>query len=219
MNNKGYKLGAEATYTEIMDDGEWFMRGEGRFAYGVVDYASNGTGSMQDNKDYTWELRGLAGKDIALNDFNSLTPYTGYGVRYLYNDSRGITDTGFTGYRRNSVYQYIPLGLTHRLKLMDNQSRLATTLEYDYFLVGHQRSIFGDIVPGAPTLKNTQRDADGGVKGSILFETGDWSVGPWFNYWHIGRSNLQCIPGNGCGWNEPENKTTEFGLKFVKKIF
>lgn len=41
-------------------------------------------------------------------------PYTGFGFRYLNNDSRGETSTGYWGYQRSSHYYYLPIGVTNR---------------------------------------------------------------------------------------------------------
>jgi hypothetical protein len=214
VNTKGYKAGVETSYTGDLADDYWFLRGEGRLAYGTVDYS--GSGSRKDNEEYTWEIRALAGKDFIYENYG-LSPYIGYGSRFLHNDIRGTTSTGQMGYRRNSTYQYIPLGFTHRFRLVDGASRLATNLEYDYFLVGHQRSILSDVVPGMITIKNTQRKAYGGAKASVMLESGDWAVGPWFSYWHIKDSNIDCVPGF-CGL-EPNNTSIEFGVKVIKKVF
>jgi hypothetical protein len=44
-------------------------------------------------------------------------PYAGLGFRYLYNDLRGTSSTGAIGYRRESHYFYVPLGVTLRVPL------------------------------------------------------------------------------------------------------
>lgn len=212
MNNKGNKIGVETAYTHTMKD-DWFLRGEGRFTHGAVDYS--GSGSQSGNLDQTWEARIVLGRDYIFNDF-SLAPYAGYGYRYLYNDARGLSSTGASGYRRKSEYNYIPLGVTNRVGLTD-QSRLATNIEYDHFIRGRQQTLLGDVAPGMETLDNEQNKAEFAARGSVLVETADWSFGPWFNYWYIADSKTSCN-SFVCGL-EPRNKTTEFGLKVVRKIF
>ena len=211
MNTKGKKAGVEAGYSFPLDN-NWFLRGEGRFAYGPVQYS--GSGSSKNNEEYLWELRALAGRDFSFDGF-TLSPYSGYGGRHLVNDSRGLTSTGAGGYRRRSYYEYVPVGVTQRFNL-GAEARIAANLEYDHFIKGEQQSQLGDVSPANSLLINTQDRGYAGARGSLLYETPLWAVGPWFNYWNIGDSKVSCS-GSLCGL-EPANKTTEFGLKLVRKF-
>lgn len=212
MNTKGDKIGAEVAYTHGLDN-NWFLRGEGRLTYGTVVYS--GSGTSKNNHDFIREVRGLVGKDYIFNNFG-LSVYSGYATRFLYNDIRGLSSSGAAGYRRESYYEYVPLGVTHRFKVND-QGRLATTFEYDFFTKGEQRSVLGDADPAFSTLENDQGAGYFSARGSLLYETATWSLGPWIDYWHIRDSKVNCIPGL-CGL-EPENKTTEVGFKIVKKLY
>ncbi len=141
MSLKGSKLGLDLQTTKVLED-EQFIRGELRYAIGLVDYNSYRTGSATGDPDWYIEARGLVGKDWAANDA-VLAAYTGIGYRFLFNDGRGITSTGNWGYRRESSYFYLPIGITHRVALPD-QARLVSTLEYDHLLAGKQISRLSD---------------------------------------------------------------------------
>lgn len=213
VNNKGYKAGIEADYTYIFDDTNIFATGEGRFTYGKTDYT--GSGVSKNHDDYITEFRGLLGVNYVWNSFGA-SPYAGFGVRDLYNDNRGITSTNKIGYRRESHYEYIPVGVTTRFRTGEN-SRVAVNAEYDHFTRGQQRSILKDVATGVTTLENDQKEGYFAARGSVMYETPLWSFGPWFNYWHIADSEVSC--NNAICGMEPNNYSTEFGLRISRKLF
>ncbi len=217
MSLKGSKLGLDLQTTQVLQD-EQFIRGEFRYAFGEVDYNSNGTGSATGNPDWYIEARGLVGKDWAVNDA-VLAPYIGLGYRYLFHDGRGITSTGNWGYRRESSYFYLPIGITHRMALPD-QARLVSTLEYDHLLSGKQISRLSDGGQGYDDLTNSQTSGHG-LKWSILYEKDNWAFGPYAHLWNIGQSDTVLVLQNGIpvgAGREPKNDTTEFGLKASQKF-
>jgi hypothetical protein len=210
MSSKGVKMGLDLSTTSVLLDGQ-FLRGDLRYALGSVDYTGSGTASAQ--PDWYVEARVLIGKDRAINDA-VLSPYFGLGYRYLFNDARGITSTGAAGYRRESNYIYLPIGIIHRMALND-QAQLESTLEYDHLLAGKQVSQLSDAGLGYGDLNNTQNKGYG-LKLSILYKKDEWAVGPFVHYWNIGKSDTAILfrygTPVGTGW-EPANNTLEFGLK------
>lgn len=217
VNNSGYPGGIEFGATEQMVN-HWYLRGEGRAVYSHVDYSS-ASGHMSHQPNYFGEARGLVGKDFIL-DNNTLSPYTGAGYRYLYNDARGETDSGSMGYRRISQYKYVPVGVTETYTMPANDLyKLSGNIEYDFFTGGLQKSYLGDTGSAAGDIMNRQHHGKG-IRGDTLFHVGSWSFGPWFDYWHIRASDFVPIPGvPGYGGEEPDNKTTEVGLKLVKQFW
>jgi len=213
VTEKGYNAGVDLAYTTTPRN-EWFVRGDASFAYGHNDYT--GSGTKDDNPYYYAELRGTFGKDFE-NDAYSLSPYTGIGYRYSRDDLQGVTSTGAVGYRRESQYWYIPLGVTHRMRLKAS-ARLSTTFEFDYFLQGRQKSYLSDTSALLPDLTNDQNEGYG-LRGSIYYEKGSWSIGPWFYYWHIDQSETAAATVTVSGtpvtmfFVEPRNTTTEFGIR------
>ena len=111
MSSKGSKMGLDLRTTKVLQN-QQFIRGDLRYAFGTVDY--NGSGSASGEPDWYIEARGLVGKDWLINDA-VFSPYTGLGYRYLFNDGRGISSTGYAGYRRESNYFYLPVGIIHRV--------------------------------------------------------------------------------------------------------
>jgi len=213
--NKGGKFGVTAAATQTFGyDSQYFATIDFRYDFGQVDYS--GSGTKKNLNDYLGEIRGVVGRDIlwqqAAIDFS---PYIGFGYRNLFNDLRGITSTGASGYRRNSQYFYIPVGLTPRFRI-DGDSRLTGNIEYDYFVHGEQTSDLSDAGLGDPNITN-QQDTGYGVRGSIMYENGNWSIGPYFNFWKIQQSATKYALNTQTqtvgGWVEPNNNTAEIGAQ------
>lgn len=234
MKNKGYMYGVfgAVTYRTAGQEGitSWrdlfsgrsplsLFRLEGKFSYGIVDYESEGTGTLDDIPDYMLEFRGLTGFDVFPVAALRLTPYIGLGYRYLNDDSGGkTTTTGHFGYERESNYFYLPVGLETFVKGKAGWG-FGMTVEYDVFLDGEQKSHLGDAVTGLNTLKNDQNSGYG-LRGSlkVMKETRKFNfyLEPFIRYWKIDDSEISPVTYSGVivGYGrEPENNSTEYGVK------
>lgn len=218
VTEQGYNAGLDLVLTATPGD-DWFIRGDGRFAYGHNDYT--GAGTKDDNPYWYAELRGLFGKDFEYDRYR-LSPYSGIGYRYSFDDLRGVTSTGAIGYRRESQYIYIPVGVIHRLRL-ESSAKLSTTLEFDYLVEGQQTSYISDATALVPDQTNDQHRGYG-IRASLYYEKANWSFGPWFRYWHIDQSETTSATVTALGTTittrffEPKNTTTEIGLRFGYKF-
>ena len=212
MSSKGGKIGLDMHATRMMLNNH-FIRGDLRYAFGLVDYNSYNTGSATGELDWYIEARGLIGIDLEIKDA-ALSPYTGFGYRYLFNDARGISSTGNWGYRRESNYLYLPFGVIHR-RMLNAQAKLVSTLEYDRLLAGKQISRLSDGGQGDSDVTNYQSNGYG-LKLSFMYERNDRAIGPYAHYWKIARSDTAIRYQNGVpvgiGW-EPDNNTIELGMK------
>jgi hypothetical protein len=208
---------------------------------GEIDYKSEGTGSIEDVEDYILEVRGLMGYDIPVKDHTLITPFAGFGYRYLNDDTGGrISTTGAKGYERENKCYYMPLGFMTDTQI--NQSwKFGFSFEYDVFLDGQQISHLEDVGPmytDADTglsyvsdpIKNEQYEGYG-MRASFklvkLNKSFDLFFQPYVNYWEKEESDpTQATSQDGSiGWYydaahnnpvwyvEPENKTTEYGVK------
>jgi len=216
MSLKGAKMGLDLHTVKVLQN-DLFIRGDLRFAFGTVDYSGSGTASGE--PDWYIETRGLVGKDWEINDV-VLAAYTGLGYRYLFSDGRGITSTGYGGYRRESNYLYLPIGIIHRMALND-EARLESTLEYDDLLAGKQVSSLSDVGAGYSDVTNNQSSGYG-VKLSVMYLEDSWAIGPYAHYWNIDQSDIvpeirYGVP-TGYGLVEPENNTVEFGMQASKRF-
>lgn len=221
MSLNGLKGGIDLRMTRAYPARRAFLRGELRYAGGRVDYTSNGTGSSSGEPDWYIEGRALIGNDWPLNAA-TVSPYIGLGYRFLLNDGRGITSTGATGYRRESTYLYLPVGIILRTGL-DSGDEMAGSFEYDHLLSGNQFTKLSDVGAGYGDLDNKQNKGYG-VKLRLSYATAHWSFGPYLHYWNIADSDWKPLyqfgvpvfdnNGNPDGGIEPSNRTTEIGLEF-----
>lgn len=213
MENKGTKMGGDFQSTLAMPEKIW-VRGDLHFGIGSVDYSSPVSGKASGNPDWYFETRGLIGKDAWAFDGAMLSPYAGLGYRYLFNDARGATNLGAVGYRRQSNYLYLPLGITYRVALAGT-AQLVTEAEYDHLIIGKQFTKMSDTGLGYSDLSNNQNRGHG-FKLSAKYVQDNWAVGPYANYWNIAQSEIVPLYQNGAlighAW-EPQNNTVEFGLK------
>jgi hypothetical protein len=216
MHQTGVKFGATLKGTETFNYG-LFLSGDLRFAYSKNDYWSAPSGTINSFAgDFLGEGRVLIGEDLIFGDKPqsevsfALAPYTGIGVRDLYNDSSKIKG----GYRRNSEYFYVPLGLTDRFRITSN-ARISLNGEFDYLLLGRQTSYLNDATYNDPNVTNDQKHGYG-VRGSIMYERESWAIGPFANYWNVNQSDYSIYKGTSClpyycGIWEPHNQTYEVG--------
>ena len=209
MNLKGDRVGVVGAYTATAAN-RVFTRIDARVSYGSLKYSSGGTGTMDDVPDWIGEVRAVIGRDYLPRGSYALSPYIGFGYRYLYDDLRGYSSTGAAGYRRYSQYFYIPTGVTARFRAGERWV-VAPTVEYDWFLAGKQKSELSDTGLGFSNANNEQ-DNGRGYRASLMFETRHWVIGPWMQYWKINASDIVPI-GGGYGAQEPENWTKEYGVE------
>ena len=171
---------------------------------------------MDDVPDWIAEVRAVIGRDYPMGDGVALSPYIGFGYRYLYNDLTGYTSTGAVGYERYSHYFYVPVGVTLRFRASERWV-IAPTLEYDWFLTGRQKSKLSDTGNGFSDANNEQ-DRGRGYRASLMFESRHWAFGPWLHYWNIKDSDTVFVGfdllGRATFVTEPENWTREYGIEF-----
>lgn len=218
MSLTARKIGAEYSLTFLLRDG-WFVRGALRGAFGDADY--RGTGDMDGVPDYYVENRWGIGKSF-VRGRHTLLPDVGLGYRYLYNDLRGVTDTGAVGYRRESRYLTARAGVRYRF-LIPNGDAMEASIEHDRLIVGRQDTRLSDIEgrgpwTDVPDVVNYQYRGQGWRFGAS-YRKGDWAVGSYLHLWRIKDSEKERIDvatrtGNE-RWTvwEPTNNTREIGVK------
>lgn len=212
MSLEGKKIGLTGSFTQALDN-NWYWGGDARYVKGNTSYTSASTGSSSGNDEDYVDLRLTTGKDFEPGG-SVLSPFAGFGYRSLSVNTKQYTSTGNAMYRRKSTYIYIPVGLTHRVRL-NGESRISTTLEYDYLLEGTQRSYLTDVVGYTSDLYNTQRKGYG-ARLNLAYETANWSAGVFYHYWNIQDSDIGTYTMTPNLYNtgiEPHNITREFGVQ------
>jgi hypothetical protein len=219
MKDEGifYGVALSATYRDwisdysrqAVSDNKMMVRGEGRFAFGQVDYdgaLQDGTPLTIDNiDDFTLEGRLLLGPEWLGGDILH-TLYAGIGYRYLNDDS----SSHLAGYERESNYYYVPIGYEIDTDLQAGWS-WAGRIEYDFFLWGLQRSHI------SPTILENEQNSGYGYRASIKLQKKSKDVNfviePFFRYWDIDDSEIEY--NIWMGGLEPANNTTEYGIQFI----
>ena len=82
MSLQGTKVGVDLRATHAISNKPSFLRGELRYAFGTVNYTSNGSGSHNGEQDWYLEGRLLVGNDWP-QEQAVITTYTGLGYRFL----------------------------------------------------------------------------------------------------------------------------------------
>jgi hypothetical protein len=218
VNLSGGLYGLEYERTQAFSD--FFVMGDLQYKKGNLSYTSQSSGSLSNLSNYYYELRGLIGKDFSWSSGN-LSPYSGLGYRYLYDDNRGISTTGAAGYQREISYLYIPFGTIYRISLTN--AILETRVEYDYLIKGKVNTHLSDSVGFNSITANsdvTNNQTSGwGIRLSTSYQEKSWALTPYFNYWFVQNSDVTSttkIQGglsSTAGVFEPTNRTVEYGLK------
>jgi hypothetical protein len=221
MKETGVMTGIVGSYTyrdNVM------LKIEGKYSYGQVDY----DGQLTDGTPYTLngiddnmlEFRALAGYDVALSERSFITPYIGFGYRYLNDDSSFDT----AGYERESNYYYSPVGV-EALASFKNGWSVGATVEFDHLWKGIQKSHLDNFLVGLNTLENHQNKGYG-IRGSIKVQkradNKEWIAEPYVRYWNIKESDEDEVtyfgtPLGVVGY-EPKNNSTEIGIKLAVKF-
>jgi len=213
MKETGMMYGLEGSYTyrnNIM------LKVEGMASLGELDYRNSGT--LNNIPDHEFEFRELVGYDLPVLEKSTLTPYFGFGYRYLNDDSSGkITSDGSSGYERVNHRIYSPVGMEWTMR-MENEWSIGATAEYDFLWWGKQISHLSNANSSFGDVKNSQKKGYG-LRGSIKLQKNtekiDYIIEPFIRYWNIAQSDNANVTYSGVivGYGyEPKNNTTELGL-------
>ncbi|MCF8069688.1 MAG: porin family protein [Desulfobacterales bacterium] len=201
----------------------WMLEGDFSLMAGEGDYdgqTQRGRPLQADTDDSVVELRGLVGYDLVPAINHVITPYTGLGYRFWYDE---IDGTG--GYQRERYTWYLPIGVRTHSPLAGKWF-WGIVAEYDLFLEGEQKSYLSDVHPGYNDPVNKQ-DSGYGLKFSVpvsmYLRAGQSSITlePYYEYWDIDDSDISAWTWYGtivAYGIEPENTTSVTGLRITFDI-
>lgn len=189
------------------------LKVEGQGDWGKVQYASTGTGDYSGINDYIVELRLLGGYDFLIAKDVTITPYVGFGYRWLNDDASDVmTTSGYRGYLRESNYYYSPAGIYIETNF-ELGWILGLAIEYDFFWKGIQKSRMEDV--GAARNFENSQPAGYGLRAALscrkTVDLFDCVIEPYVTYWNVDRSR-STASGGSVYW-EPENNTLQYGVK------
>lgn len=217
MQQDGVAISLWGAYTFRPE--KYMVRFDGRMGFSDMEYSSGVSGEVSGIRDYVVEAGARFGRTFQASDAWQLTPFAGFGYRYLYDGfGEKMTSNEYLGYNRKSNYLYTPIGLEIDRRLKQEWA-LVTALEYNHFWHGWQHSDLGIFFENDYTAVNDQ--ADGwGMSGSAKFvrQMGmrDIVFGPYFKYWNIKDSNtvFHNYMDEEYGFMEPANTSIEIGGRF-----
>lgn len=219
MKETGFMYGLFLSYSLRK---ELMAKFDGLLTFGQMKYE----GSLSDGtpltftgiNDTMFEVRAVFGPADPLSDTLEIIPYAGIGYRYLYDGA----DSSPAGYRRESNYLYLPIGVESPLPTKTGWS-LGFNVEFDLFLQGRQVSYLGDADPGFNTIENKQSSGYG-LRGSLKFiRSGRNNIilEPFIKYWKIGESEKETLTYYGMPMGvvwEPANNSTEVGVRCMLRF-
>jgi hypothetical protein len=217
MEESGIMAGVYGDYT--LHKRDFMLKLNGSLEMGNVDYSSLETGTLDDIGEFLFDSQALFGRDLHASEKVRLTPFIGFGYRYLFDDMGDKTSsTGHGGYDRKSKYIYSPIGMEGMFKLGSGWS-LGLSGEYDLFWHGWQYSRIGDVYPGIANAENDQKDG-WGARGSVKLVKNlgklDLTIEPFYKYWDIEQSEPYDVIIDGIPYArvwEPANNSREWGVK------
>jgi hypothetical protein len=215
-----FGLGAAYTYRPWVDanavtvTGGNMLRLEGRLSFGQVDYdgsLSDGTPyTMQGLDDVLFEFRVLMGRDYPAPS-SLVTPYFGLGYRLLSDDATSDP----LGYRRESNYLYLPLGVRYTREFWERWL-VTPAAEFDLLIVGLQASHLSDSDPFHHDVTNEQSFGYG-LRGSVQlqrrFDRFNLALDPFVTFWSVRKSKVKA--DEDILVYEPRNWSVEYGLRFI----
>lgn len=144
MHLKGFNYRAGAEYTFFLtQNSTWLMHFDYSFAYGRVDYSSNGTGRKKGDRNTIHELRAYTGKATYFASYPFMY-YWGLGYRQLDHNGKGSSSTGHFGYKRRSQYFTVTGGTKWLITLSDNWD-FSLKNEISLMPLGKQKSYDGTM--------------------------------------------------------------------------
>jgi hypothetical protein len=226
MNDKGMLYGLNGAY-QFTYKNAFFVRPEARIVYGHVDYESwRGEETKSRHiPSMIAEVRLLSGwnfKPITSLQKLTLSPYTGIGYRYKWDDSSDIKGKdNIAGYKRVNKLWYVPLGVRFNHDF-ENRWFMQGLAEYDWMIQGRHLTYDKHRAP-SPTVY--RQKSGWGLKGELLagyhFDKASVSFGPYINYWKIKKSSTERITYHAddgvvfrdAPFWEPANMARELGVK------
>ena len=225
----GTFAGVGVTYVETIGGG-FLLRARLNAVVGSADYqapatdlsgAPTGTSRIEAVPQSFGQLELHIAKDFSLGQ-GTLTPFIGLGSRYLEDESGGrTTDDGLLGYDREVSYAYVPIGLAAQLPVSE-RARLIISGQYNVVTHGHSKSRLSGLDPRIADLEVGLNGGDGfeiSALASLPIGRGSMlNFGPFLRQWNIEQSESAFVEdpddtGQVFRFFEPNNRTTEFGLR------
>lgn len=214
----GVMTGLDIGYTgHITHDLLFSVRVAGRT--GEIDYRSDDGERLENIDQSVGQLDLRLVHDVRLSPRAVLSPFVGIGHRLLEDESGGATTAaGAAGYDREISYTYVPVGTTLSFGT-SARSTVSFSAEYDFIVSSRFKTQLSDVDRSLPNLDLGGRGGHGvQVSATITRPIGRrraLEIGPFLRHWDVERSDSYrlTVPGATVEFFEPDNRTTEWGLR------
>jgi hypothetical protein len=232
VSHRGVMAGVIGSYA-YHGDNHLMIRPEIKGDWGSVDTTAEDNAQCINNvASYIVETRILAGYDYYMKSSPVvITPYTGFGYRYLKNGFDGkVASDGAHGYDRNVNYYYSPLGV-EALKDLGNNWFLGFNFEYDFLWKATTQSHTAGVPFMDGSFANDVQSEQGrgwGIRASIKLmkktKLLDVTLEPFYRLWNIPEGTGDQLffnspsLGNGISlgsFYEPRDHTEEIGANLT----
>ncbi len=216
--------GIHVGYVETIGSG-MFLRARLSAATGSVDYRSPDPVDdvrLEDVTQSVGQFETHIGIDLPAGGGLTVSPFTGFGVRVLIDESGGeISDNGFAGYDREIGFGYIPVGGALHVPISTAGSALVISAQYNFILDGTAKSSLSELDPDLPDVE-VNLNGGRGVEASAILKLPiggrSINVGPFLRHWNLNSSEsfVTTNPENQVEifeFFEPRNRTAEIGLR------
>lgn len=145
-----------------------------------------------DVPSFLFNTRGLAGFPL-MADSVTLTPFIGFGVRFLDEDLKRNYDNG---YRRQTTYLYTPIGLA--MSVAAPGWTYGLRAEYDLFWTGLNRNRDVPLGDGGTRTITVRQDTGYGIQAAVFAQRQlnrilSLTVEPFLTYWDICPSDVERV--------------------------
>ena len=221
IRDDGSLVGLHISYVQPIAGG-LFARAILTGAAGSIDYDPLDEPVVTDIEQRSGRFELQLGYDFMLRGGANITPFTGLGHRLHEDLSGGIeTVSGLQGYDRELEYQYVPVGVAAGIPV-GGRKRLTLSAQYNFIVGGQSTSRFSELDPEFEDLA-LEFNGGHGVEASATLSLPVGrkhliNVGPFIRHWDLEDSETLTIvnpddPTEAVTFVEPENRTTEVGLR------
>ncbi|MFH0732930.1 MAG: hypothetical protein V2A72_08480 [Candidatus Omnitrophota bacterium] len=203
------------------------FKAKGQVARGEADY--NNTGDIDDVSQWTWAMEFLFGYGVVISESFGITPFLGAGHRYFCDELDGlVSTTNESGYKRESRYYYIPVGLELTTDTERDESfgtsqgwSFGGSVEFDIFVKGRQKNYYTDADPAASDFEVDQEEGygwGGSIKIQKNGENLDFAIEPFARLWNTNETETEGninLPNNSIPAHnyEPKTEILEYGAR------
>ncbi|ETI61417.1 hypothetical protein [Marinomonas profundimaris] len=184
-------------------------------SYAHSKLVTESAGKIKNVSNEVYDIRGMIGRALFLNDAYRITPYLGLGFRRSTADSRGkVSSSSVAGYKSQQTYIYNPIGIEIQELAGEKTWVVGGRFEYDSLLIADNET----RLDASNSYKNVkvQGKKGYGYHFSLDFRHflnasgGAIVIEPFYKYWHSSGNNSASLPSS-----TGSHSSNEWGLALM----